>query len=105
MSHTRGSLLPLLLVLIVDRAHAACNGEDSRCFGATEAQCNAWDADNSVCCFWDDGTDATGYCVGQHSGCDKCAPTVQDCLEDPSIIGQCTWVDTTPECTSSTGEI
>ena len=68
--------------------------------GSTRAECEALERD-FICCFWDDGTDQSGYCEGTHSDCSKCAPTKGDC----DILSQCEWVDTTPQCLSSDGEV
>jgi len=89
-----------LLLALVERAAGMCNGEDGRCFGQDRSSCEALEA-QFICCFWDDGSDQSGYCEGTHSDCSKCAPTKGDC----DILSQCEWVDTTPQCLSTEGEV
>lgn len=94
------ALTPFALLLLAQRATSMCNGEDSRCFGSDQTTCATLEA-QFICCFWDDGTVQSGYCAGTHSDCSKCAPTKGDC----DVLSQCEWVDTTPQCLSSEGEV
>ena len=62
---------------------------------ANAAGAPAW-SQPAQCCYWDDGTEQTGYCDALQAGgsnCYKCKPTKGEC----DLLAGCAWVDETPQ--------